>query len=310
MYRIVPDGSCLWKDHMVEDKQNMYRMHYVVVKNCDNYSEIVEKVTICQPDLYECKGSLISAMTALLSDNVEPRKYYMENKLVTERVIYLREVCVYRDFLWKTDNRASFMRKDRYHIMDDTITASYKGDNTLHHELMAILHNFEEGKILPTVEERPTGPKKKGWPMLPTHKGSWTPFWPNIKENLVRTLKREGLFDFYPTLTSKIDSFSDDHYVKIELYNLRHYAVGECVLCEQDYCVWGMNHQQITRNVNLMKGGIWRSMYTNLQRRQIGCRLAIYIMNNGYGRRWDKKQVPGCVLKQLNAIWPCECNHE
>ena len=65
-----------------------------------------------------------------------------------------------------------------------------------------------------------------------------------------------------------------------------------------------MNKATIIRNVILMKGGIWESLYTNLERREIGCKLAIYIMNNGSGRRYDRIELPGCVLKQLKEKWP------
>ena len=69
------------------NKQNLYRMQYTIKKVDDKHSEVIEKITICQPDIYECRGSLIAVMTRLLSDNVEPRYYYMQNELVTERLI-------------------------------------------------------------------------------------------------------------------------------------------------------------------------------------------------------------------------------
>ena len=72
----------------------------------------------------------------------------------------------------------------------------------------------------------------------------------------------------------------------------------------KDYCVWSMNYETITRKVNLMRGGIWRTLYSDHGRREIGCKLAIYIMNNGYGRQCNRKEVPRCVLQQLSEKWP------
>ena len=158
--RDVPQECCLWKDYTqgTNIEQNDYRMRYVIKQCGKNHSQILEKVAICQPDVYECNGSLISVMTALLSDNVEPRYYEIKNELVTERVIYLKQVCVYRDFLWNTKNRSAFMAKDDYHLTDRRRRKTYSGPNTLRHELMAVMKNYQEGKMIPTKEERPSGP--------------------------------------------------------------------------------------------------------------------------------------------------------
>ena len=307
MSRNVPEESCIWEAHRKEINQNLYRMQYAIKKVDDKHSEVIEKVTICQPDIYECRGSLIAVMTRLLSENVEPRYYYMENDLVTERLIYLGEVCVYRDFLWATDNPDSFMSKSDYHVIDKKIPESYLGTAMLKHEFIAVLRNYQEGVILPSVKDRPSGPRIAEWPS-PTFEGSWRPFWPETKDDIVHNLERVGLFDFHPTLTRKIQSFCNNNNTPksrlVDFHRMSSTAVSDCVLCEQDLCVWGMNCEKIIRNVNLMKGGIWKSMYSDKQRREIGCRLGIYIMNNGYGRHWDKNKVPICVHKGLHSLWP------
>jgi len=300
MSRNVPEGCCIWEEHRTEIKQNLYCMQYTIKKVDDKHSEVIEKVTICQPDIYECRGSLIAVMTRLLSDNAEPRYYYVQNELVTERLIYLGEVCVYRDFLWAIDNPDSFMRKDQYRIIDKKLPEAYKGTITLHHEFIAVLRNYTEGVILPSHNERPSGPRIAEWPS-PTFTGSWRPFWPETKDDIIHNLERVGLFDFYPTTIPKLRRFRDKSNIPKsrldDLTRMSHAAVSDCVLCEQDLCVWGMNCEKIIRNVHLMKGGIWRSMYSDQQRREIGCRLGIYIMNNGYGRHWDKKKFQYVFIK-------------
>ena len=307
--RDVPQECCLWKDYTqgTNIEQNEYRMRYVVKQCGKNHSQILEKVAICQPDVYECNGSLISVMTALLSDNVEPRYYEIKNELVTERVIYLKQVCVYRDFLWNTKNRSAFMAKDDYHLTDRRRRKTYSGPNTLRHELMAVMKNYQEGMMIPTKEERPSGPRNLVKPLPHTGYG-WRPFWPIIKEDLIDTLKQKGYFYFFPTTLTNIETFRDNtdisREIKSELMSLLCDSCGKCNTCDQDYCVWSMNKATIIRNVILMKGGIWESLYTNLERREIGCKLAIYIMNNGSGRRYDRIELPGCVLKQLKEKWP------
>ena len=307
MKRIVPKGSCLWKDDTDDVRQNMYRMHYIWKHMNTTTSQLMEKVTICQPDLFECRASLIKLMSALIANNVVPHWYHMKNTLVTERVIYLRDVCVYRDFLWNPGNPTSFMRKNQYHVIDDKIDPSYDGVNTLCHELSAIVKNCEFGRMLPSNVERPTSPKISGWP-TPVVVEGWTPFWPHIKEDIVFSLKHIGLFDFNPTSAIKIADFLDQPFVsqerKDELQWLDGDAVYNCSFCEQDRCVWTMNREKITRNVECMEGDVPDYLYTNSDRRYDGGRLAIYIMNSGDGRRWDKTSVPKCVSNKLSIRWP------
>ena len=307
MKRIVPKGSCLWKQDTDEARQNMYRMIYTAQYLNVNNSKVIEKVTICQPDLFECRLSLIKLMSALISENVIPHWYHIKNTLVTERVIYLRDVCVYRDFLWNPDNTLSFMNKDKFNATDDDVTGSYdRQDHSLLHEFSALVHNNKDGRMLPTLNERPSGPKISGWPEA-VPGANWYPFWPHIKDDIVFSLKRLGLFDFNPTSAIKIVEFLDQPFVskerKNELQWLDGDAVVNCSFCEQDRCVWTMNHDKITNNVDSMVGE-FPHLYTNSDRRYDGGRLAIYIMNSGDGRRWDKTSVPQCVQNKLRIIWP------
>ena len=307
MNRNVPEQCCLWKDEVHENQQTFFRMHYVVRKCGKNHSKILQKVTICQPDIYQCTGQLISTLTSLLSNDIEPRYYHMKNDLVTERVIYLRQVCVYRDFLWNTENRLSFMAKEHYHLVDRKVRKSYSGPNTLRHELMAIMSDKHEGRIAPRVHERPSGPRIEGWPVQ-FREGGCKPFWPSLKDDIIDNLKDNGYLKCYPTLHSKIQQFRENTRVrredKDELYRLTCEAKENCDHCEQDYCVWSMNHKMITDNIILTKGGIWKDMYSNTERVEIGCKMAIFITNNGNGRRYDRRGMPKCVEEALEEIWP------
>ena len=69
--RTVPQESCLWKNYANGKtiEQNTYGMRYVVKKCGNNHSQVIEKVSICEPDVCECNGSLISVMAALLANN-------------------------------------------------------------------------------------------------------------------------------------------------------------------------------------------------------------------------------------------------
>ena len=307
--RTVPEESCLWKNYAdgTSIEQKIYKMRYVVKKCGNNHSQVIEKVSICEPDVYECNGSLISVMAALLSDNVEPRYYEMKNDLVTERVIYLKQICVYRDFKWNTHNRSSFMAQANYYVTDRRRRKPYTGPDTLRHELMAVMKNYNEGIMIPTTEVRPTGPRvmKTSTRQIQCN---WRPFWPTIKEGLVKLLKEKGYFYFFPTTRTQIEVFRNNKNISREIDRefiaLVNNAVDECDSCDQDYCVWSMNYKTITHNVNLMRGGIWNSLYSDQDRREIGCKLAIYIMNNGSGRQYDRKEVPRCVLQKLSEKWP------
>jgi len=293
-------------------------MRYVIKEATDSPCQIVEKTTICEPDLFSCQPLLISAMTALMSDNVQPRYYHMENDLVKERVIYLRDVCVYRDFVWNVSNPASFMRKSNYYLVygnvdnlcsvPEKVVLIHAYEISLRHELMTVHCNFSQGLFLPCQSERPSGPRIRTSAWEPTNaEQSSGPFWPKIKESIISHLKHKSFFDFFPTTNLKVAPFLVSTIVrdtrKEHLKTLLLQSKKKCMECEQDYCVWSMNRIKIIRNVLHMKGGIWKSFHSNHDRIAMGCRIAIYIINNGYGRHWDRNNAPMCVVIGLtNSI--------
>ena len=291
--------------------KDSFRMCFVVSNVSKGISKVVDKQTVFQP--FFSRGCHISILKALISDDRQPCYSYRFNELVTERIICFGGVCVYRDYLWNVRNRYSFMSADLYHLVNHS-TESYKKRDcvfSLCNDIMAIQNGFSlSGRAFPLAEEM------AGVEYIIISASKWreldsgrvpSPFWPDIRSELVSEIRSVHWIDFFPTTENKAEALMETPNVpskkKKKLQDVFRAAKSQCNYCYQDKCIWCVNGGKIISTVEILTGGVWRTFHTNEKRRAVGMQLARFAMIND-GRSYFSLRAPSCVESALMNVWP------
>ena len=297
----VPKRSYLWKTY---DSQDMYRVFYAIGSSGESKSKVVSKITISEPSL--CHGSLVSVLNRLISDNTEPKYSSSKNNLVTERAILVGDVCVYRDFVWNVNNPHSFMQKNFYQklLLMRKLKCPTSNSKSLWYDVTAIQSgNPIIGRAIPLPNERPRAPSvySKGW--CENKHPVPTPFWPDIRKRLIYNMQELGWLLFHPTVRQLLESFVEKDISKEHLFRMTSVAIRQCIHCHQDFCVWCMNGTKIIEHVEILRGGVWHSFYSNKHRRTCAYQLTKYVLMN-FGRYFGERNTPICVVIAIEKKWP------
>ena len=280
---------------------------FVVSEETEGNCKVVDKQTVCNCHPYS-KGCMISILNAILVGK-QPKYLYRSNELVTERIISFGDICVYRDYLWNVRDRSSFMSADDYHSVSMFCCNKTHFGFSILNDITAILGGHSKiGRVLPCVKElNDTSVDASCWQKLDREGRVHTPFWPDVRSDLMSVLHRGKWINFLPITRIRVDAMIDNTNLspsdKGKIIKITSAAQSNCTRCYQDSCVWDVNGEKIVSTVNLLKGGVWNSFYTNRQRRICGMQLANLAIACE-GRSFGFAMKPDCVEIGLQKIWP------
>ena len=321
-----PPGSCLAPDYVGNEGLDVFHFHYEL--RPDYLSEI-NSSDDCSPREYSLLSKIITpqhtlrngvekhtraVINSLLRDT-KPVHYECKNDFVTERFLMFGKVCIHRQFLWNVNHPESLIR-----IQDDE--ADSYGCLSLEEELIYSLYSKKsDSKTIPTKEQRPSAGISTYDPASDKHTAF---FHPTYKELILKALWGCGHFFFFP-----MHHFPQKYFVthnncndhgsqmrrKIKVckehdpnatkwsYSYKC-GVHDCVHCHQDTCVWKLNSTIILEEIQFLCAGPFSCFRTQRDRALLAQKLAMFLLRPGFGRFYEGKSVPKCIIEGCNNLWP------
>ena len=321
-----PPGSCLAKDYVGHEGLDVFRFHYELklitpptpkISCGDDCStgeySLLSKIITPQHTLRNGVEKHTHAIIDSLLDDTKPIHYERKSELVTERFVMLGSVCIHRQFIWNVNHPESLIR-----VVDK---ANSNGCLSLEEELIFSLYsNNPDSKTIPTEDQRP-GPTFGIITYDPVDDKHTAFFYPTYKEQILQALWGCGHFLFFPmhhfppkyfvTHNNRHDQDSQER-LKIKICqaydpnasdNWYSYdSVHDCVHCHQDTCLWKLNSSLILKEINFLCTGEPSCLRTERDRALTAQRMALLLLRLGFGRSYEGKSIPKCILDGCNNL--------
>ena len=323
-----PPGSCLAPDYVGNEGLDVFHFHYELrpedpdddyFSRADDYSpreySLLSKIITPQHTLRNGVEKHTRAVINSLLRDTKPVHYECKNDFVTERFLMFGKVCIHRQFLWNVNHPESLIR-----IPDDF--ADSNDCHSLEEELIYSLYSKKsDSKTIPTKEQRPSGGISTYDPASDKHSAF---FYPTYKELILQALWGCGHFLFFPmhhfpqkyfvthnnwhdqeSQVRRKNQVCKEHDPNASEWSYSYEcSVHDCVHCHQDTCVWKLNSTIILEEIQFLCAGPFSCFRTQRDRALLAQKLAMFLLRPGFGRFYEGKSVPKCIIEGCDNLWP------